>query len=192
MVLERSTADRLFTPLAKSVGKDFDSRDGYSDRLDNYRTTLNISNRLSQAMRSAHKNGFNLKYTYGTGRERNDLIDLKHAVDAPKLNDFKFDLKLIDKNNKTLYDIKDVPAGDALNGVLQMDDAHHILDKSTRYDLENTDRRLDTFKDFAVKPLYTVVDKLKAKYDPDRDKALQNFVQKYEDRQADRDDEPEF
>lgn len=189
LVLERSTADRLFTPLAKSVGKDFDSRGGYSDRLDNYRTTLNISNRLSQAMRSAHKNGFNLKYTYGAGRERNDLIDLKHAVDAPKLDDFKFDLKLIDKNNKTLYDIKNVPAGDALNGVLQMDDAHHILDKSTRYDLASADRRLDTFKGFAEQEPYTVLDKPKAKYDPDNDKALQSFIDKYEDRETNKDDE---
>lgn len=189
LVLERSTADRLFTPLAKSVGKDFDSRGGFTDRLDNYRTTLNISNRLSQAMRSAHKNGFNLKYTYGAGNERNNLINLKHAVNAPKLNDFKFDLKLIDKNNKTLYDIKNVPAGDALNGVLQMDDAHHILDKSTRYDLASADRRLDVFKGFAEQGPYTVLDKPKAKYDPDNDKALQSFIAKYEDRETNKDDE---
>lgn len=148
--LERSVGDRFLSPLAKSVGQSFDSRGGYTDRLNNYRTTLNISNRLSQAMRSAHKNGFNLKYTYGVGRERNDLINLKGPVNAPKLDDFKFDLKLIDKNNKTLYDIKNVPAGDALNGVLQMDDAHHILDKSTRYDLASADRRLDVFKGRAM------------------------------------------
>lgn len=192
LILERSVADRLFTPFAKSVGQSFDSRGGYTDRLDNYRTTLNISNRLSQAMRSAHKHGFNLKYTYGAGSERNNLINLKHAVDAPTLNDFKFDFKLTDKNNKTLCDVRNVSAGDIINGVLQLDDAHHILDKSTRFDLENANWCLDTFKDFATKPLYMVVDKPKAKYDPDRDAALQNFLQKYEDRQADRDDEPEF
>lgn len=189
LVLERSTADRLFTPLAKSVGQSFDSRGGYTDRLNNYQETLNISNRLSQAMRSGHKNGFNLKYTYGAGNERNDLIDLKHAVDAPKLDDFKFDLKLIDKNNKMLYDIKNVPAGDALNGVLQMDDAHHILDKSTRYDLASADRRLDTFKGFAEQDPYMVLDKPKVKYDPDNDKALQSFIDKYEDRKTNKDDE---